>query len=418
MIGYLKHHFQRRALLLLVPALVLLSGCEKDEGPTGPRQEAAGVALAYVGYSADVPMTPVCVECHAGITNDWAGTAHAGALTTLYNSGHQASSCLPCHTTGWNESDGIFGADDAWTSATVDTLRLRDVQCEQCHGPASQHNSFADDPTDVLSPDDADLWEAQLCGQCHEGSRHPTFAEWEQSEHAFSNQAAGGFVAENEPCMKCHVAQNFVRFLETGNMGSPVEDPAPLTCQACHAPHSRDNSGQLRLPLQEGGDVICAQCHTTDGVLPGGRLHNSAWEVFSGTLDFTYPGQTYENSAHTTTFTLRQCASCHARITSFVSDTEPAVTGHTFHVEVETCQLCHAGATDFDVYGVQTATMALIATLQAEIDTAKAAGSDTTASYDNALYVLDAARREGSSGVHNTRYIQKLLQDAIDDLTP
>jgi predicted CXXCH cytochrome family protein len=416
MIGHRKDLLSRLALVFVVPALVLLSGCEEDEGPTGPLQEAAQVALAYVGYSAAAPMTPVCAECHGGIASGWAGTAHAGALTTLYNSGHQASFCLPCHTTGWNDADGIFGADDAWTAATADTLRLRDVQCEQCHGPASQHNTFAADPTDVLNPDDEELWDAELCGQCHEGAHHPTFPEWEQSGHAFSNQAAGGFVARNEPCMKCHVAQNFVRFLETGDMGSPVEDPAPLTCQACHSPHSKDHEGQLRLPLQ--GDVICGRCHTTDGVLPGERLHNSTWEVFTGTLDFTYPGETYANSAHTTTFTLRSCASGHVRFASYVSDTEPAETGHTFEVEVDTCQGCHAGATDFDVYGVQTATMGLIATLQGEIDAAEAAGSDTTASFNNAQYVLDAALREGSFGVHNTRYIQKLIQDAIDDLTP
>jgi predicted CXXCH cytochrome family protein len=413
----LRKHLPRWLLpVLVLPALMVFSGCDEDEGPTGPFQDASLVAVSYVGYTDGVSMTPTCGACHSGITQDWGDTDHASALTTLYNSGHQASYCLPCHTTGWDETDGIYGADDAWASAAADTLLLRDVQCEQCHGPASQHNALTDNPTDVLNPDDKELWDAELCGQCHWDSHHPFLEEWESSGHAVSSQAAGGFVTTNAPCMKCHVAQNFVENLTEGEIGSPVTDPAPVTCQACHTSHNNDNPGQLRSPL--GQDIICAKCHTADGAMPGTTVHNSVWEVFSGTLGFTYLGETYENSVHTEAFSGRVCLGCHLVRTPYVSDTVPAVTGHTFQPQLEICQRCHAGATSFDIYGVQTETQVLIATLKAEIQIARSTGVDTSASFDNALYVLQAAEAEGSFGVHNRKYIQKLLQDAINDLDP
>jgi len=413
----LRKHFSLRLLpVLVLPALMVSSGCDEDEGPTGPFQDASLAAVAYLGFDSGVVSAPSCVQCHMETSLDWGDTGHAHALATLYDSGHAQSSCRPCHTTGWNVADGIFGADDAWTAATADTLRLKDVQCEECHGPASQHNAPAEGVTDVLTPDDAELWEGEMCGDCHQGSHHPQFEEWESSAHAVSDQAAGGFVATQALCMKCHVGQNFVEYLEEGDAGDPMSDPVPVTCQACHNSHNRNNPGQLRTTL--GQDIICARCHTADGAMPGTAVHNSVWEVFNGTLPFTYSGETYENSAHTDMFSGRVCLSCHYVESPFVSDLVPAATGHTFETDVEVCAKCHTGAVDFDVYGVQTETAGLIATLKAEIEIARATGADTGASFDNALYVLQAAEKEGSLGIHNRDYIQKLLQDAIDDLDP
>lgn len=413
---YWTRRLQVLALIMLIPAFMLSAGCEQDEGPTGPGEDGAAVALKYVGYSDTTNRNPSCVKCHEEKTFGWRLTAHADALSTIQEISYAQPYCRPCHTTGWDTADALHGADDAWTAASTDTLIYRDVQCEACHGPGSQHNNpYLDSPTDVLMPVDEELWDADLCGRCHEGTHHPYLEEWETSAHATADLAAGGLVATNESCAECHIAQSFERWVTTGESGYIAVDPQPVTCQACHTAHSNDNPGQLRLPL--GQNVICGKCHNAEGALPGEAVHHATWEVFNGTLAFTYPGEEYENSIHTTALAVEACVACHVFSSPYVSESEPAKTGHTFKPRIEACQQCHEGATDFDIDGVQTEIQGLIDQLQVEIDAAGTA-QKTTTSYLNAKYVLEAMISEGSRGVHNTEYSRKLLQDALADFTP
>ena len=77
-------------------------------------------------------MEASCARCHGEQVEQWKTTAHAHAYATL-ETGHQASNpeCLRCHTTGYLDMplDG---------SASVKE-QLRDVQCESCHGKATDH---------------------------------------------------------------------------------------------------------------------------------------------------------------------------------------------------------------------------------------------------------------------------------------
>ena len=41
---------------------------------------------------------------------------------------------------------------------------------------------------------------------------NPFVEEWEESAHATSLTAAGGMVANNNGCIKCHVSEAFVGF--------------------------------------------------------------------------------------------------------------------------------------------------------------------------------------------------------------
>lgn len=410
-----KIHLRRLLGLTLISAgLLLVGGCAKDEGPTGPRADAAG--LRYVGYTSTTSHTPTCVKCHAENGAEWKGTKHADALATLQALPFDTSECLECHTTKWDPTDGLYGSDDAWAAASPDTLLYADVQCERCHGPGSQHNSLTASATDVIGPDEKELWGAELCGECHQDAHHPQYEEWSLSAHARSLEAAGGMVVTNPECAECHVAQSFVEYLETGE-GDPVDAAVaqPITCAACHSPHDPENPHQLRTAL--GDELICGKCHNAEGAMPGDSVHHATWEVFTGTLPFTYPGETYENSTHVTAFGEDKCIGCHVFATPFVDETHPARSGHTFYPKVVACQKCHLGATDFDIYGVQTATKAMMATLQAEID-ASGTADQATDGYKDAKYILEVAISDGSYGVHNTKYIQKLLQDAIDKYTP
>jgi predicted CXXCH cytochrome family protein len=409
-----KHLFTKLVVLMLVPAVALLVGCEEDPGPNGPTEAGMALGLSYVGYAEAATKTVVCATCHEDLAESWSETGHADALATLYASGHAMSSCIQCHTTGWNASDGLYGADDAFTAASADTSSYADVQCESCHGPASQHNSLDRSGQDVLKPEDSELWEAEVCGVCHEGTHHPFITEWEESAHSRSHLAAGGMVVTNPGCVHCHDARSFQVWIEEDEEGFVPEEATGLTCQACHDAHSDDNPGQLRLPL--GQDILCAKCHNSEGAVPGDVVHQSTWEVFTGTLAFDY-GIDPPDSPHAAFVNTDGCVYCHVFPEPYVSELDPASTGHTFEPKVAACAQCHGTIPDFDLYGAQTATQALIDSLQAEIDAAGPTDMATT-SYENALYILQSALGEGSTGIHNTDYIQALLQHAIDDFDP
>jgi hypothetical protein len=80
-------------------------------------------APAYVTSAA-------CNQCHAAQYMKWANSAHAHATDPLPpRSAEFEASCLGCHATG----SGPAGADQL--NATL----FQGVQCEQCHGPGSNH---------------------------------------------------------------------------------------------------------------------------------------------------------------------------------------------------------------------------------------------------------------------------------------
>ncbi len=420
MTGPIDRRMRNAVLFLAVSSLVTATGCEQDDAATGPAQAAAAAGLRYVGYSGTGNLNPTCALCHEGKSSGWQETGHASALTTLQESSSYVNQCRSCHTTGWDEEDSLYGADDAWAAAGEDTLIYGDVQCETCHGPAGQHNNpYIENPTDVLMPDDSGLWDAGLCGRCHQDTHQPFYEEWQQSAHSGSLFGSVGIVETNENCVRCHVAQSFEKWISSGETDFIPEQPQPLTCQTCHTAHSSDNPGQLRLPL--GQNIICARCHSAEDAVPGDfnfiTEDHATWEVFTGTLGFTYPDSTYTNSAHTAVLAEQACVACHVYSTPYVSEEIPMITGHTFRPRLEACLQCHTGAANFDINGVQTEIQGLIDQLQAEISSA-GPNDRATESYGNALFILKAMESDGSLGIHNTKYTRDLLQDAIDDFTP
>lgn len=84
-------------------------------------------AKGQAGYTG----TESCSDCHAEAVAFWAKTVHAGAWKTLEERGQQFDlDCIGCHVTGWDKPGGSnLGYND----------KLRDVQCETCHGPGSIH---------------------------------------------------------------------------------------------------------------------------------------------------------------------------------------------------------------------------------------------------------------------------------------
>ena len=125
-----------------------------------------------------------CKECHPNTYQFWSTTKHAHAFDSLKSDKKPDTiydaECVSCHTTG-------FGYNSGWRSEGV-TPYLAGNQCENCHGPGSNH---------VKEPDNADVKKLitlnaenanknGLCERCHdaENSRHFEFAKyWGQIVH-------------------------------------------------------------------------------------------------------------------------------------------------------------------------------------------------------------------------------------------
>jgi hypothetical protein len=115
---------------------------------------AAPGQSTYVGAEA-------CADCHAEALAFWQATVHHRAYETLVAANKQYDlSCVGCHVTAFRKPGG---------SEVVENERLRAVQCEQCHGPASAH--VADPSSDNISLQTA----MSVCLDCHTPEHSDTF---------------------------------------------------------------------------------------------------------------------------------------------------------------------------------------------------------------------------------------------------
>ena len=74
-----------------------------------------------------------CKSCHQYEYEKWSQKAHADAYSTLVEVGSQFDpECVICHVVGMNYESGFISEQQ--------TSHLKDVGCENCHGPGSEHN--------------------------------------------------------------------------------------------------------------------------------------------------------------------------------------------------------------------------------------------------------------------------------------
>lgn len=90
-----------------------------------PQPAPAGTA-SYAGSES-------CASCHQAAYAWWQTTKHGHAYATLEAVHKEFSlSCVSCHVVGYNQPGG---------STVTHVDKLKDVGCENCHGPGSLHNA-------------------------------------------------------------------------------------------------------------------------------------------------------------------------------------------------------------------------------------------------------------------------------------
>jgi hypothetical protein len=433
----------------------------------------------YVGKAA-------CTACHSGGLAEvkapsWSKTAHASIFTEGVNgtnSDHYAANCLGCHTVGYDANAKAVngGFDDIaaqlkWTfpvpgagvyNTVPDALKnLGDIQCENCHGPGSQHIKSGGNTVEISV--------SKASGTCARGhdapNHHIKNGEWVNSRHAVVTRDPSG--AGREGCVGCHTGTGFI---DTVNQ-VPVDTAYnAISCDTCHEPHGQsqgDKPARLvrtvaAVTLKDGTKVsdgglgtICMNCHqarqnasiyaaTTAASSRFGPHHGPQADMLAGTNGYNY-GQKIPSSAHSSVVE-NTCVGCHMQT---VAETDPALShvgGHTFSLSwagadgkspvelVGTCQKCHGDkVTSFDfalfdydgdgqIDGVQTEVQHLLDQLSALLPpnnaakTALTIDSTWTRAQLEAAYNWQFVTEDKSRGVHNTAYAVGLLKASIKDL--
>lgn len=317
--------------------------------------KVAGPQPRYAGSQA-------CLECHENIHTTEMDTRHARALDTL-KAAHQDKNpaCLPCHTVGHGLPTGFV--------SELTTPHLAGVQCENCHGPAGNH---AANEMDLTARPRVEL-AGQVCGGCHTGSHHPTYDEWKSSGHfaVVEDMNPSGRI---NGCGRCHSGSSRLALLKGEDPSVTVTNDANvgITCVVCHDPHQKHTwtnvltgltyTNQLRNPLSSTNDYslgtadvfaakydssvnICAQCHNQRGASWSSSSrpphHSPQYNVLLGTIGELDPSMTRWRATHATGIE-KQCVSCHMAGEEYVSEAQPAMTGHNFKVEsFVSCTQCH-----------------------------------------------------------------------------
>jgi hypothetical protein len=438
------------------------------------------IAATYVGIAA-------CQRCHSGglatpTLKPWSGTAHAQIFTDGINggAGTTGANCLPCHTVGYDVNatlpNGGFSAlmkqlnwtwptklqAGNWDQVPAQLQNVANIQCENCHGPGSQHANYGGDTLAISVPTNSGA-----CQRCHDApTHHVKGTEWNASLHATTTRDATGMGREG--CVGCHSANGFMQRMA----GKTITDTTyrSIDCGACHEPHGMTNpttAPHLIRNLQPvtladgtkidnaGNGALCMNCHqartnaatyvpTTAPSSRFGPHHGPQADMLAGTNAFTY-GQQIPSSAHIWA-TDDACVTCHMQATATTDAAFLKAGGHTFktgftdakgaNVElVAACQSCHGKQVktfnfslfdyngDGKIEGVQTEVQNLLDQLSTMLPPNNQVKSSLT--IDNtwtrpqleAAYNWQFVANDGSKGIHNTAYAVGLLKLTISQLS-
>ncbi|MGA2555896.1 MAG: hypothetical protein ABSG04_06430, partial [Verrucomicrobiota bacterium] len=390
-------------------------------------------AGTYFGYG-------YCTVCHGANGGAppkvpiWENTAHASIFTQGINGvlgSHYSQSCLQCHTVGYDTNaasladNGFYSTAQAegWVFPAVltngnfasmetnyyDVANLANIQCENCHGPASEHLYAFGNTNAVNWPRIAvSTNNAGTCNQCHDDPTHHVYGtQWLVSAHAGGQSTAATIPsgAGRDQCVMCHTAYGFVTRINNDISNSVAGGTitsfaatntayASINCQTCHEPHGgtvpTNNPHLIRtlaaVTLGDGTVItnagegeLCLECHhSRDGGATNNvvqyALGKATWaggssfgphdgpqgDMIEAANAITY-GLVIPSSAHRLTVS-NVCVGCHMQ-TIASSDPGYLLSGeHTFEMkyyvtnsgvasevdQVAVCNKCHGGITNFN----------------------------------------------------------------------
>jgi hypothetical protein len=439
-------------------------------------------AATYVGagtFGTTKATFPQCALCHQDKATEWLGTLHSSMLTRSIDgltSSHYNSNCIECHTVGFDTAPAAKngGFDDVanslgWTFPTTlqpgnwDAMpnalkQLANIQCENCHGPGSEHYGRAS----YIAVN----YNTGNCAQCHdEPPNHTKVKEWDLSLHAVTTRSPSG--PGRESCVGCHTGTGFIDRMEGVPESDRRTDYMPINCATCHDPHSAENPHQLRstapVTLENGAVVsaggngrLCMNCHharedantyASSFHSHFGPHHGPQTDMLAGTNAYDY-GKSIPSSGHLFA-TQDACVTCHMQDTASTNAVHTLAGGHTFKVAYEgdapdgptnavdvtgVCANCHGqvnmfdfARTDYDgngiVEGVQTEVQGLMNKLAlllppvGQPKTTVTPDATWTAPQLEAAYNYLFVMEDGSHGIHNTAYAVGILKASINNLT-
>lgn len=251
------------------------------------------VAGTYVGA-----ITGNCGLCHAGTATELAGTGHATILKRGVDgilSGHYGESCIKCHTVGYNkdvtavnggfddvqkELGWIFpvGADQKVGNFDAMDAKLKNVsniQCENCHGPASQHMAGFDKTKMAVTLDSG------MCAKCHDdGHYHRRPSMWANSAHA---RSAANSASTRSGCNDCHSGSRFVELVDTTpGIKYDSKNTGAIGCAVCHDPHASHDKHDPAINREGAGQIPLAEQAHNLRTLADVTLANGEVVTFGG----------------------------------------------------------------------------------------------------------------------------------------
>lgn len=364
--------------------------------------------------------------------------------------------CAGCHVTGLDVEDHKWEDDG--------------VQCEACHGPGSVHVELMDDIFEVESAEDREALNAsinigvdsQVCGQCHSQGTAPDgvhpypigyvpdgdlvldeaftlvatddadfwyasghasqqymqYNEWLESGHAnaYDNAAESEFFSLD--CLVCH-GESYRRALRLldGEDADPELLPVPeveaeripvgVTCSSCHYPHQElPEEGDAPIDTEQVNYELCTSCHRSSNEMS--VRHHPVQEMFEGQVivDEIEPFV----GVHFTEEQGPKCVTCHVpqvpteNGTRFSHALKPVLPEFTIDsVLQDSCTQCHTVA--------PAAMQLLVDNVQSSVRARHEAAENaiTDESADWVQQTLDVIAGDGSWGIHNSDYVNKML---------
>lgn len=296
-----------------------------------------------------------------------------------------------------------------------------------------------------------------VCSTCHDNSEtvETKIGQWENSFHATS-----GLQFENgTTCAPCHTSQGFKEVLltdSTGVVASP-ENPSNINCYTCHKIHDTYTGADWALRKTEaspswlahntfdfGKGNLCAQCHQprTSYQVPDVNNPLDSFTVTSTRFAPHYGGQSstltgtayylvgtgYNNSSHMNIE--NTCVTCH-----MAAAMGYGAGGHTFKVYDEEegalntagCAPCHTAEEAIaNVEELQANVTLLLEELGTLLEAEGiynpngTSGTAVKGKYTNkvagAYWNFISVEYDLSLGVHNPKFVEKVLENSIASL--